>query len=279
VPKPRLTKPVRARRYLQASMESGYTGLPAEHKRAKQGLMREHERAYPKVREHALAGAQRDFDLPLTSGEREHQRHLRQQEGLTEHDVRNIRDELRAIPTRSETRGRETTSSPAVPTKAVGGAIGAAATGKGSLFLQIAGMFVLLSLVYLLVSEKGKTNGIKALQGLTGVLTGAVRTFIAPEDPIAKLENALSAGPISTSPTSGSGSGGSSGSGSSESSNVSPVPPNSLGLTGSVGGKGTNTWKLHLAPKPSKIKIPKVKIASPAEVAAFNRATGAHLGG
>ena len=211
MPRPRLSKEARARRYLQASMEAGYTGLPAEHKRAKQSLMAAHERAYPRVREHALAGAARDFDLPLTSGERGHQRHLREQEGLTESDVRDIRAQLRAKPARRETRGSETSrSSPLTApasssAAAASGALGAAASGKGNLFLQLAGMLLGLSLIYLLVAGKG----VKALTGLMSVVTGGVRAFIAPVDPIASLEGALGAAPISrgsSGPSSGSSS-------------------------------------------------------------------------
>lgn len=269
--KPRLSNPQRARRYLQASMESGYTGLPAEHKHAKEQLMREHEHAYPDVRKHALAGTRRDFDLPLTNGEREHQRHLRQQEGLTEHDVREIRDEIRAK-ANEPSRFAAATDTLAAPTRSAASstsnALDAATTGKGSLFLQIAGAFVLLSLVYLLVAEKGKTNGIKALQGITSVLTGAVRTFIAPIDPIAKLEQSLGATPVSAS-SSGTNSSGSGGSGTGTSS--AGVGSSSGGS--SVGGSGPKTWSLHLAPKPSKIKV---KVSTPAQIRAFERATGLH---
>ncbi len=241
-------------------MEAGYTGLPTEHKRAKEDLMREHERAYPKVRQHALAGTNRDFDVPLTNGEREHQRHLRQQEGLTEHDVRDIRDELRATPTRN-TPARETPNLTG-PTKAVTGAVGAidaAATGKGSLFLQLAGVFVGLSLFYLLVKGKGT----KALQGLTTAVTGAVHTFIAPIDPIAKLESTLGATPIGAS------------SSTTEPGSTSAAAGGGTGPAGgSVGGVGPSTWSLHLAPKPSKIKV---KASTPAQVRAFEKATGAHF--
>lgn len=206
----RMTHAKRARRYLQASMESGYTGLPAEHREAKRQLMREHERAYPKVRQHALAGTSRDFDLPLNAGEREHQRHLREQEGLTEQDVRQIRDQLRTPSSAAQTAAEPDTGIGAGPKAARSaasagtGAIGSALSGKGSIWLQIVGMFVLLSLIYLLLSEKGKTNGVKALQGIAGAVTGAVRTFLAPVDPIAAAESALGAQPINTSSSTGS---------------------------------------------------------------------------
>ena len=272
MPRTRLSKEKRARRYLQASMEAGYTGLPAEHKHAKESLMAAHERAYPKVREHALAGANRDFDLPLSSGEREHQRHLRSQEGLTESDVRDIRDQLRAAPARSSSNGggRPSPGAPSAPAATAGAAssaLGAAASGKGNLFLQLAGMLLGLSLIYLLVAGKG----VKALSGLTSVVTGGVRAFIAPVDPIHALEGALGAAPVTAGSTSGSGTG-------SGAAGASPSPAGGRPSSGgsSVGGAGPKVWRMRLPPAPSKIKV---KISSPAEVAAFNRLNHAHLGG
>jgi hypothetical protein len=272
----RMTRERRARRYLQASMESGYTGLPAEHKHAKQQLMREHERAYPRVRQHALAGTSRDFDRPLSAGEREHQSHLREQEGLTEHDVRAIREELRAKPERNPALSAGPKAAAAAGAAGTG-VLDAAITGKGSLWLQIAGLFVGLALVYLLVyGHKG--NGPKVLVGLANILTGATRTFIAPVDPIAKLESALGATPITTSTSAASGaSTGGSGSapnaGSPASVTGSPSAA-SYSRGSSVGGSGPRSWLAHLPPKPSKIKV---KVSTPAEVRAFEKATGIHF--
>jgi murein DD-endopeptidase MepM/ murein hydrolase activator NlpD len=65
-----------------------------------------------------------------------------------------------------------------------------------------------LTLLYLLVAGKGAG----AITGLVGVVTGGVRAFVAPVDPIKKLEGALGAGPIAaaavtgTIPTAGPGS-------------------------------------------------------------------------
>lgn len=267
MPRTRLSKPARARRYLQASMEAGYTGLPAEHKQAKEALMRSHERAYPDVRRHALAGTNQDFDLPLTNGEREHQRHLRTQEGLTEKDVQGIRAQLRAKD--DEPAGATTGARAARAASAAGlGAIDAAATGKGSLFLQIAGMFVGLSLIYLLVAGKGT----KALTGITSIITGAAHTFIAPIDPIAKLETALGATPIAGATSSSSSGSGGAGAGA----GISPSAGAGSSTTGgaSVGGSGPSKWQLRLAPKPSKVKV---KASTPAQVRAFEKATGAHF--
>lgn len=194
-----LTKHARARRYLQASMESGYANMPAEHVRAKQQLMAAHERAYPRVREHALAGADQDFDQPLHPGEREHQSHLRQHEGLQHSDVLGIRRELRTgaaepPPRSSSAPSRRNSGIGAGPraARSAGGPIGAAISGSGSMFLQVIGLMLGLSLIYLLVAGKGS----QAITGVVGVVTGGVRAFVAPVDPIATAERALGAQPI-----------------------------------------------------------------------------------
>lgn len=243
-------------------MEAGYTGLPAEHKNAKEALMRSHERAYNDVRRHALAGTNQDFDMPLTNGEREHQRHLRTQEGLTEKDVREIRENIRNANSSQDT-GISAGPRTARAAGAAGlSAIDAATTGKGSLILQLAGVLITLSLIYLLVAGKG-TN---ALRGITNLIVGAARTFIAPVDPIAKLESSLGATPISTSSPAGDSGG--------------AMAPSSGGSSGSspdgssVGGSGPSAWRSHLAPDPSKIKV---RASSPAAVEAFEKATGAHF--
>lgn len=210
-----LTREERARRYLQASMSAGYTGLPKEHREAYEEQLRGHERAYAGVREHALVGSDQDFDKPLTAGEREHQRSLRDREGLQHADVLRMRRELRQAPQRSPQRRpanlRERAIAGARPgaragRAAAGGAAGAiagAAGGRGSTPLYLLGVALGLSLVYLLVAGKGTS----ALRGVVGVLVGGVRAFIAPVDPIAGVEQALGAEPInrtSSSPTSSS---------------------------------------------------------------------------
>jgi hypothetical protein len=194
-----LSKGARARRYLQASMEAGYTGLPAAHRQAKEDLMRGHERAYAGVRRHALAGSRRHFDKPLEPGERAHQRHLREQEGLEEPHIQAMQREL----------DKSEASRPAAPSGGSGvrGAAGAAAgaaggaisevTGGGNTLLYFIGGALLLSLAYLLL-KGGESGAGKLISGVTNVVTGAVRTFVAPVDPIAAAERALGAAPIAS---------------------------------------------------------------------------------
>ncbi len=245
----KLTRPQRARRYLEASQNAGYTGLPAEHREAYEAQMRAHERAYPGVRAHALAGTGRDFDKPLAAGTREHQRHLRDKEGLSEGQIQDMRKELRSnTADKGSASARRTSSSALAPARAAAGA-GANAlsegagvlTGKrGNLLLQIIGLGLLLCLIYLVVAGKG----VGALAGISQLVTGAVGAFIKPEDPIAKLESALG----STQATQGTAATG------------GKAPENAAELSAAAGSK--------LAPAPSKVKV---KTASSAEVAGFNK--------
>lgn len=192
----------RARRYLQASMHAGYTGLPAEHREAYEAQMRDHERVYPRVREHALAGADQDFDEPLAAGEREHQRHLRRNEGMDQARVLELRRQLRNSHTPSRgapPRPAQRRPSPSAPARAAagaaGGALGAGITGRGNIVMQAIGIGLGLSLLYLLLTGKG----VNALTGIAKATVGAASVFIRPEDPIAKLEAALGAQPASAS--------------------------------------------------------------------------------
>lgn len=185
----------RAHAYLRASMESGFTGLPDEYQHSRQQLMRDHERRYSRVREHALAGANQDFDVPLTAGEREHQRHLREQEGLTERDVREIRKDLRGPGAQaaagSPRRSPSSSSLPRLPR-----------ARRGSAAVRIIGGALILILLYLLFAGKGISD---ALARLSKSAVGAVGVWMAPEDPIAAAERALGARPsTSSSRTSGS---------------------------------------------------------------------------
>lgn len=198
---PKLTKPAHARRYLQASMSAGYTGLPAEHRQAAEDRMRSHERSYPGVRRHALAGSRRHFDEPLSAGERSHQSHLRREEGLGEGEVLDLQRELdtpaRARPPRAAGRERSRSSTFTGPraarsAAAAGGGVISQVTGGGGGVMYFIGGLLLLSLIYLLVAGKG----VKVVTGLTNVVTGAVHTFVAPVDPIAAAERALGATPI-----------------------------------------------------------------------------------
>lgn len=202
-----MTNEERARRYLQASMNASYTHLPAHAREAYEDQMRHHERRYKRVHEHALAGADKDFDEALTPGEREHQTYLRRKEGMQLSDVHRIRKELRG-----ETRGREHSPrsrrasesrsapkrrpharaairTPAIAAGAAGSAISAGATGRGNIFLQAIGILLILSLFYLLVAGKG----VGALTGIINTIVGGVGAFVRPVDPIQSLENALGA--------------------------------------------------------------------------------------
>lgn len=270
----KLTPAHRAHSYLRASMESGYTGLPAEHHHARQQIMRSHERAYKHVRAHALAGADRDFDTPLTPGEREHQRYLRQQEGLTEAQVREMRDELRGRAARQDhqrqtpRREANTPASQAIKPAATAArgthnAIDAAITGKGSLPLQIAGIFLGLSLLYLLVAGK---NIPRALAGVSNLAVGAAKAFISPTtDPLKAAETALGAkghAPPTAAEKSEAGGEATAGVG------LGPSKVNSGHLTTSVDAAG-QLVAAKPAPKPSAVTV---KPASEAKSKAFARA-------
>lgn len=197
----KLTHQQRGRRYLQASLKAGLTGLPKAHREAYEQQMREHERAYPNVREHALAGADQDFDKPLTAGEREHQQHLREQEGLQHAEVLRIRRDLREgnpmltrRPTRRQPeaprrRSRAALTTPLKAAQATVDPLKAAISSKGSLWLQIAGYILGLSLIYLLLTKQVSNS----LAGIGKIVTGAANTFIAPVDPITSFENAIKA--------------------------------------------------------------------------------------
>lgn len=184
-------------------MSAGYTGLPAEHRKAYEDQMRAHERAYPGVREHALAGASSDFDKPLAAGEREHQRALRDREGLQHADVLRMRRELRAGRAAPRGRAAARSSNPRsagpraarAAAGAAGGAIASATGGAGGTVLYLIGVMLALSLFYLLVAGKGAG----AVTGIVNTVVGGVRAFVAPVDPIQSLEGALGAGPISSS--------------------------------------------------------------------------------
>lgn len=198
-----LTPEKRARRYLQASQSAGYTGLPPEHRAAYEQQMAGHERAYKRVREHALAGADSDFDEPLSAGEREHQRELRRQHGMQQADVQRIRRELRepsraasssrSRPPRSPSpaggRRRASTAAAAGAAASATDALHAATSGSGSTLTYAVGIGLLLILVYLLIAGKGSG----AITGIVKAGVGTVGAFVKPVDPIEQLEAAFGA--------------------------------------------------------------------------------------
>lgn len=184
-----MTQQEAARRYVQASMASGYTGLPDEHREAHEGTMRDLERRFPGVRDRALAGASSDFDKPLSAGEREHQAHLRSEEGLQHADVLRMRRELRGAPSsnRSTRRGGRRA---AVRAGAAGGRAFARAQRQvlsssgvqdtGSLLLQALGVAIGLSLLYLALSPAGSKGFSTLLNGIAKF----VRLLTGPFDPL-----------------------------------------------------------------------------------------------
>jgi hypothetical protein len=219
-------------------MHAGYTGLPPEHREAYEAQMAAHERAYSRVREHALAGADSDFDEPLTTGEREHQRELRRREGMQQRDVQRVRNELRGSTPGGRRRApaqragggsrRQRRPAAAAGAKATQ-ALRAATTSGGSTLTYLIGIGLFLSLFYLLVAGKGAG----AVNGIVNVIVGAAGAFVKPIDPIAHLEQSLGATPVQplqeTRPAG------------------SPASPYAPGAAGKPGEK---------APPPSSITIP-----------------------
>jgi hypothetical protein len=229
-----MSKPQRARRYLQASMESGYTGLPDEHRKAKESLMASHERAYPGVREHALAGTDQDFDEPLTAGEREHQKHLRRQEGLDHGQILQMRRDLRGqsagnTPSRRSTTGR---GRRVVRTLTNQTGVAPAASDAGSLALKTLGVLFGLSIVYLLVNDEHGGQGPKAFSGLLKLVTGALQVAIGPVDPLGQQTMQIlgASAPAATAMS------------------AAPSPTSSSRSTPIGGPRGSNTMRRRLNP-------------------------------
>jgi hypothetical protein len=220
----KLTNNQRARGYLESSLNAGLTNMPDDYRAAYEGQMHSHEQAYPGVREHALAGSDKHFDKPLSAGVREHQRHLRAEEGMEHAEVLKIRKRLNGLDGEGAASGKK----PAAPAsraqrfaaagrqtagtarKAAGAGSRALSAGSdvlagrgagGNPLLQIIGIGLLLSLVYLLVAGKG----VNTIGALATALTGGVRAFIASEDPIRRLETALGAGSAAAASTSTAG--------------------------------------------------------------------------
>jgi len=206
----KLTRKQAARRYLQADMNASYTGLPEEareiHEETKRRLVRSSGQELPLL---ATVGTDRDFDAPLTPGEREHQRYMRTSkladsspQAIAEHRARLRNPPVPRGPRRRSpgpaTRRASSSRSRAAPRRAASTATSAvsdAVAGRGNIFLQLLGWTLALSLVYLLVAGKG----VNALGGIMNTIVGGVRTFITPADPIKSLEQALGATPPTSS--------------------------------------------------------------------------------
>lgn len=187
-----MTHAERARRYLQASMNAGYTGLPDEHREAYEEQMRAHERKYANVAEHALVGADRDFDEKLRPGEREHQRHLQREAKLSVGDLeerrKKIRDEekpTRPHPPKARKRTAVRVGARAGRTyyrahRSATRSLSAPTAAAGSVALEAIGFGLGLVILYLILSP----NGSKAFQTLLSGLAKALRLLVEPVDPL-----------------------------------------------------------------------------------------------
>jgi hypothetical protein len=193
-----LTRQQRARAYIGDSMAASYTSLPGEAREAREARMAEHRRRYPDVVDHALAGSDAMFDRPLTAGEREHQRHMRDQAGLNHGQIlemrKHVKDELAEPPSRARRTGAAARGAARAGARAGRTYIRSEAAPKlsvssgGSITLQIAGVAIGLSLLYLVLSQGG-SRGLSTL--LNGV-TGTVRGLIEGKDPLLSSGGAAS---------------------------------------------------------------------------------------
>jgi uncharacterized MAPEG superfamily protein len=238
-----LTRQARARRYLQASMNADFNRDNEPARKAYEDQMAAHERDYPRVREHALAGGDSDFDERLTPGEREHQKHLRRQAGMQEADVNRIRKQLRtdaaAPKAKPRTKARASAGPRAARKAATAGASAAntAAGGTKNTFMYFLGAGLLLCLFYLFVAGKG----VNAVTGIVNAFVGAVGAFIQPVDPVAKLQQALGAS-SSTSSEPIAGVSGATNAGSGGDFGISAAQAASHPLSSSPGTAGALTW-------------------------------------
>ncbi len=189
-----MTKAEAARRYLQADMARSYTGLPKRAQRIHVDTMRRLEDKFPDVAEHAIVGTSRDFDEALSSGEREHQKHLRRGSGWSEQELAErrarIRRPSREKPTRPPRPRAKGTTRRAVRAGYAGArayrsaarqtGIPGALESTSGISLQLLGLFVGLGLAYLVLSQ----NGSKALSTLLAGVVKVVQLFISPIDPL-----------------------------------------------------------------------------------------------
>lgn len=185
-----MTREEAARRYLQASRDSGYQNLPGEAKQAHEDTMRRLERKHAGLREHAIVGTAQDFDKPLDAGLREHQAHLRQTEGLTHSQVLDRRKAIRSggKPTRPRPPRRAAVRAGARAGRAHyrtskalrDTGLPAAAGSTGSIVMQAVGIGIGLSLVYLVLSRKGAG----AFAGVLNGVTQGLQIFLQPLDPL-----------------------------------------------------------------------------------------------
>lgn len=181
----------RARLYLEMHRDTRMTGLPDEHRAARQDVIRGLEREDEGVRERALVGSDRHFDRPLSTGERAYQQHWQREERLDhgqvlerrrnlsggsspggEHEGRRRRTAVpprRPSPTRPIRKAADAVAStaaavaPAPVTRGTGIALNAAAAGVGLAMLD-------------LLLRNGKTTG-----NLITAITGLFNRVVSPQ--------------------------------------------------------------------------------------------------
>lgn len=181
-----------ARRYIKAHMDAHYTGLPQEHREIHLGTLRELERQDPRVRERALVGAPRHTG-PLEAGEREHQKWMREQAGISHSELLERRRVLdsppggggrrrapaappRRSPSRAPSPGARQTARTA---RTIANAAGAR-QGKNTV-IRALGVIVALSVLYLILSKRGS----RAFSGVLGIATGLLKNLIGSGDILA----------------------------------------------------------------------------------------------
>lgn len=171
----------RARLYLQAHRDSGMTGLPDEHRQARQDIMSQLEREDQGVRERALVGSGQHFDRRLEKGERSYQQNWQRREGLDVGDVTRRRKDLDRDQDAPKPSGGRRPGTPG-PRRKYGGRgrspirritnnAPAAATSVAGIAWELFIAGVAVSLLYLVLtsSEKGGNNVLEdALTGVTG---------------------------------------------------------------------------------------------------------------
>lgn len=203
-------------------MAANYTGLPGEAKEVHEGTMAQLERKFPGISEHAMVGADQDFDKPLAAGEREHQTHMRSREGMSHGQVLERRKALRepgSKPTRPKPKagtrraarvGARAGRSYYRSRTARATGLPSAAQSTGSLVMEAVGIAIGLSLVYLILNEKGK--GPLAVTTLLKGLESAIKIFINPVDPLKAFSSSSSSSSTSSSTGKATGAGGPTGS-------------------------------------------------------------------
>lgn len=175
----------RSRLYMEMHRDSGYTGLPDEHRESREEIMRQLEEKDAGVRERALVGGPKHFDRPLTKDERSYQQHWQREEGLDVSDVERRRKDLGSSSPkprgrRSQGAGRRSgrrrsTFRRAVRPVASAPAGEAAASGAG-LFWEVFAGGIVISLLYLVLSSKGT----QVTGGILGGITGAFNRLADP---------------------------------------------------------------------------------------------------